>query len=45
MSEALIGAICRDDGLTYFGYAHDFEQELILCQDRPNSDAWSSSLW
>lgn len=39
MDEGLIDAIRRDDRLTYFGYAHDSEQELIPCQDRPNSDA------
>ncbi|HON42772.1 MAG TPA: hypothetical protein PLM74_06550, partial [Bacillota bacterium] len=39
LGEGLIDAIRRDDGLTYFGHAHDSEQELIPCQDRPNSDA------
>jgi len=39
VNQGLIDAIRRDDGLTYFGYAHDSERELIPCQDRPNSDA------
>ncbi len=41
MNEGLIDAIRRDgdDGLTCFGHAHDYGQELIPCQDRPNSDA------
>lgn len=37
-SEGLIDAIRREDGSTYFGCAHDSEQELIPCQDRPSSD-------
>ncbi|MEA4882820.1 MAG: hypothetical protein VB144_03990 [Clostridia bacterium] len=31
-------SIRRENGLTYFGCAHDSEQELIPCQDRPSSD-------
>ncbi len=38
MSEGLIDAVRREDGLTYFGCARDSERELIICQDRPSSD-------
>jgi len=38
MNKGLIDAVRRDNGLTYFEYAHDSEQELIPCQDHPNPD-------